>query len=244
MEEVWKPIAGFEGKYEVSNLGQVRRLPANNMPMKMVPQMTTFDGYAKVGLYKDKRTRGYYVHRLVATAFIPNPNNLPLVNHKDETTLNNVVDNLEWADVMYNNNYGKSRERMSKQSGRRKKIDVFDSDGNLITTYGSVNETAEGLGYSTSWVHRLLRGRSESKEYILKYANAVDGIRNDLAEKKARECFPRYASTFTIGNRKLQWSAYRYGYNQAALDAAAFLEGRAPELVDELKKELGLNARQ
>lgn len=112
VKEVWKPIKGFEGKYEVSNLGRVKSLPKYTYS-RGYPQLRKekilkprYVGrkrcYAAVALNDG---HSYKVHRLVAQTFIPNPDNLPLVNHKDENPYNNRVDNLEWCTNQYNCQY-------------------------------------------------------------------------------------------------------------------------------------------
>ena len=107
MEE-WRSIPGYEGLYEVSNKGNVRNVRRNTL--LRLPK--TNKGYIQVVLCKNGIMNGLKVHRLVAQAFIPNPDNLPMVNHKDEDKTNNNVDNLEWCDAKYNSNYGTSIERM------------------------------------------------------------------------------------------------------------------------------------
>ena len=101
MKEIWKDIKGYEGKYQISNLGKVKSLIGNSKILK--PEIRT--GYYSVSLMKNKKKHYYRIHRLVAEAFIPNPNNLPMVNHKDEDKLNNIASNLEWCDNTYNSQY-------------------------------------------------------------------------------------------------------------------------------------------
>ena len=105
MEE-WKNVIGYEGLYEVSNKGNVRNVRRNTL-LKL---SKTNDGYIQVHLYKNGIRTGFKVHRLVAQAFIPNPDNLPEVNHKDEDKTNNNVTNLEWCTAKYNVNYGHRTE--------------------------------------------------------------------------------------------------------------------------------------
>ena len=104
MEE-WKNIIGYEGLYEVSNMGNVRNVRRNTLL-----RFSKNQGYIQVYLYKNGIRTGFKVHRLVALTFIPNPDNLPQVNHKDEDKTNNSVDNLEWCDHKYNINYGHRTE--------------------------------------------------------------------------------------------------------------------------------------
>lgn len=109
------PVPGFEGLYEVDTNGDVFSLRKNK---KMAPTKTNV-GYYEIHLYKDGKRTVKTIHRLVAETFIPNPERLPQINHKDETRTNNAVSNLEWCDQKYNLNYGTVNERMSRsQKGR------------------------------------------------------------------------------------------------------------------------------
>ena len=114
MEE-WKSIPGYEGLYEVSNLGRVRSVERcdrfNRKIVSKILKPNYVSGYLRVGMYKNKTFKYYLIHRLVAQAFLPNPDNLPEVNHKDEDKSNNRVDNLEWCDRSYNMNYGTVQQR-------------------------------------------------------------------------------------------------------------------------------------
>ena len=115
MVEIWKDIEGYEGLYEVSSYGRVRSLGqfvnhnfggnAYRKGRLLKPGLGS-RGYLSVTLCKNGIRKIYTVHRLVAQAFIPNINNLPIINHKDEDRTNNSVDNLEWCDYKYNVNYG------------------------------------------------------------------------------------------------------------------------------------------
>ena len=105
MEE-WKNVIGYEGLYEVTNMENVKNVRRNTLKKK---KKTNY-GYIQVWLYKNGIRTGLRVHRLVAQAFIPNPDNLPEVNHKDENPINNSVNNLEWCSRKYNVNYGHRTE--------------------------------------------------------------------------------------------------------------------------------------
>ena len=120
MIEEWRPIEGYEGLYEVSNTGQVRSLDRyveySNGQIhlhkgKVLSPAKDPDGYLKVVLNCNRKCKIITVHRLVAKAFIPNLDNLPQINHKDEDKTNNNVDNLEWCDAKYNMNFGTARIR-------------------------------------------------------------------------------------------------------------------------------------
>jgi len=109
-EEKWKAIAGYEG-YAVSNLGKVKSLKYDKE--KILKPYKHRGGYLFVYLYRNGKRKMFYVHRLVASAFIQNPEGFEQVNHKDEVKTNNCVSNLEWVSRLYNNNYGTRNERIS-----------------------------------------------------------------------------------------------------------------------------------
>lgn len=114
MQEVWKDIAGYEGLYQVSNFGRVKSTPRARTKGGLLKPQHDRKGYIVFGLCKNGRNRMLKAHRLVAEAFIPNPGNLPEVNHKDEDKANNCADNLEWCTTPYNINYGTRTARMRK----------------------------------------------------------------------------------------------------------------------------------
>lgn len=114
MIEIWKDILGYEGLYQVSNLGNVRSLNYRRSGKTKLLKQGTDNGYKRVELSKNGKKKKYWVHRLVAIAFISNPNNYKEVNHKDEDKSNNNVNNLEWCTREYNNNYGTRNKRTSE----------------------------------------------------------------------------------------------------------------------------------
>ena len=150
--ETWKPIPGYEGYYDVSDKGRVRSLVRKSkygfLAKRKSPRLNNLDnprGYYRTWLYKDGEGKHWLVHRLVAMAFIPNPDNLPFINHKDENPSNNSVDNLEWCTTAYNNNYGTVKERMSKALLNRPDLSTpivrIDKQG-CKTEYPSMQEAS------------------------------------------------------------------------------------------------------
>lgn len=106
MSEIWKPVVGYEGLYEVSDKGRIKSLHYYGGDRQVVmSQSKRPDGYMELGLSKAGKCTHYLVHRLVADAFIENPDNLEMVNHKDENKENNSVENLEWCTRSYNQIY-------------------------------------------------------------------------------------------------------------------------------------------
>lgn len=138
MEEIWKPIQ-YEG-YEISNLGRVKSYKVDKINGRIMKPSKCTKGYLQLDLRLDGRKSENRVHlaihRLVAEAFIPNPENLPQVNHKDENKENNRVDNLEWCTNEYNARYGTKSERVAQKT--RKLIYSIDENGDI--------EEFEGLG--------------------------------------------------------------------------------------------------
>ena len=120
MQEIWKDVKGYEGLYQVSNLGQVKRLGNDRqMREKTLKGNKVKSGYMQVVLCKKGKSKPLYVHRLVAIAFIPNPNNHKEINHIDEIKTNNNFENLEWCNHKYNCNYGTRNIRRKKTINAR-----------------------------------------------------------------------------------------------------------------------------
>lgn len=109
----WKAIEGYEGLYEVSNTGEIRNAKGKIKKASLKKGVNT--NYKEISLWKDGKNKRFLVHRIVAEAFIPNENNLPMVNHKDEDKTNNFVENLEWCTEKYNSNYGSGKQRHAKK---------------------------------------------------------------------------------------------------------------------------------
>lgn len=145
----WKPISGYEGLYEVSDTGMVRSRKSDHYRL-LKQKYNRFTGYYAVDLRKDGKCKTCSVHRLVAMAFLPNPDGLPYVNHKDEDKTNNSVENLEWCTSEYNNLYSSYK--------RRKRVDAYTVDGELLATFESEHVAAEMLGVTKSAISQAISG--------------------------------------------------------------------------------------
>lgn len=185
MKEIWKNIYGYEGKYQVSNLGRIKSLSrkrwngftyANKKEQILKPRLNQH-GYLHVCLYDGNRnSKDVEIQRLVAQAFISNPNNLPCVNHKDENPQNNKVLNLEWCDYHYNNNYGNHNLKLSLtrqkkkyksiaiKNGRKasKAVAQFDLNGKQLHIFFSQSEAARETNSMQDGISRCCNGKCKS----------------------------------------------------------------------------------
>lgn len=167
MKEIWKPIKGFEGLYQVSNLGNVRSLNYHGTGIVKLLTPTLSVGYYRVTLSKNGIARGFHVHRLVGSAFIPNPHGYDCINHKDESRTNNRVDNLEWCTKAYNNTYGTCRHR---QAITRSTPILQILNGVVVRKWDSIKDVAS-YGYNASNVCQCCKNRRGShKGYEWQYA--------------------------------------------------------------------------
>lgn len=169
--QIWKPIPNYENYYLISNTGQIKSITTN----KILSDFTT-NNYHQVTLTKDTERKTFKVHRLVAQAFIPNPNNLPQVNHKDENTNNNFVYNLEWCDAKYNSNFGTRTKRIAdKNRGTTngttsKPIQQYSLSGVFLNEYPSGKEIERQLGFTTSSISSCCRGITKTSHgFIWKF---------------------------------------------------------------------------
>lgn len=196
-EEIWRPIKGYETYYEVSNFGNVRSLDRVNINSDGVKRLLKGkirrpakdkDGYLICDLHKNLKGKTFKVHRLVAQAFLPNPDNLPQVNHKDEYKTNNFIflkkdgsvdldkSNLEWCDGKYNANYGTRNERIGEKqlnSTKRSKpvLQLDINTGRVISEYPSVMEAARKLNINQGGISNCCNGKCKTyKGFKWKYA--------------------------------------------------------------------------
>lgn len=173
--EVWKDIQGYEGIYQVSNLGRVKSLPKmcgvrwdDGRILKLQPDK---NGYLYASLYSNNKQKHLKVHRLVAEAFIPNPEQLPCINHKDLCVYNNYVNNLEWCSYTYNNNYGGRATRAAEKN--LKPILQYDLDGKLIKEWQGGSVIKKELGINVNHIYSCCTGkRKTSNGFIWKFKEA------------------------------------------------------------------------
>ena len=161
--------------YSVTDDGRVFSLNYHKEGYKKELNPGICQGYYRIVLYRDGESKTYTIHRLVALAFIPNPDNLPIINHKDENTSNNNVGNLEWCDYRYNNTYGTRLERVSKihlnRKDQSKKVKQFTKDGVFIKEYPSIMEAERQTGFNHSGILSCCIGRyKQAYNYIWRYA--------------------------------------------------------------------------
>lgn len=157
MQEIWKDIQGYEGYYQVSNLGRVKSLRSNTI-LKI---NDIKGGYSQVGLSINGKQKTKRIHRLVATAFLDNEFNLTQINHKDKNRHNNRVDNLEWCDYKYNIQYSRAR-----------KVNQYDMQGNFIKTWNCVSDIERELGIKNQMIIRCCKSmRNKTHNYIWRYAD-------------------------------------------------------------------------
>lgn len=172
--ELWKDVKGYEGLYQVSNYGNVRSVTRKRevsekkrdrcyeaMVQGTERKKFVRGEYLTVVLSKNSKKSSFSVHRLVAEAFIPNPYNLPQVNHKDENKLNNNAENLEWVTAKQNMNYGTLPERRKHRKTRATPVIQYDKDGNFVAEYRSIVEASRITGVSKANIENYLTRNSK-----------------------------------------------------------------------------------
>lgn len=153
--EQWKPVKGYEGIYKVSNIGRVNSLKYGKE--KILKPGKNGSGYLFVYLWKNGKYKMFLVHRLVATAFLPNPEGFEQVNHKDENPSNNCIENLEWCTPKYNSNYGTRTERQAASKSKPVEASKFPDFREIELRFDSIIEAGRNW-YSIGAVSKCCRG--------------------------------------------------------------------------------------
>jgi hypothetical protein len=182
--EIWKQIKDFEELYEVSNLGRVRSLGSTfkggygqviRKPGKELAKIKASNGYPKAHLWHNQKAKLLSIHRLVAETFIPNPDNLPHVNHKDGNKENNHVENLEWCTPAENNRHAIDNNLIKNAKGRDmsaafKRIVMKDLLGSTIKTFESLKHASKETGIAASNISMCAKGRlKRAGNYVWEY---------------------------------------------------------------------------
>lgn len=184
MNEVWKDIQGYEGKYQVSNLGRVKSLARyrkNNgnsqtfQEERILKQSINNCGYCIVELSFEGKRKRYSVHRLVANAFVKNDEGKEQVNHKDENKQNNYADNLEWCTCKENTNYGSHNKRMAITKGTA--VVRIDENGNCKEFYG-ISEAARQNKIPQSCISECLSGKTKKAGGYYWRKKAIEIVKN------------------------------------------------------------------
>lgn len=179
-EEIWKDIEGFEGLYQVSNMGRIKSLgngKSGNSKERILKLRKNTYGYLQVVLSKDGKSKNYLVHRLVAEVFLDNPEGYNEVNHINEDKSDNRADNLEFCSGSYNCNYGtrnkRIAEKLTNHPDKSKPVIGIERITGLIVEFPSTMEAERQLGISNGNICNCLKGRYKSAGgYVWYYSNA------------------------------------------------------------------------
>lgn len=167
--EIYKDIEGYEGLYQVSNLGRVKSLgngDSNASKERILKPYKAKGDYLLVDLHKQGKRKQHLVHRLVAMAFIDNPNNLEQINHRDEDKTNNSIQNLEWCDRKHNINYGTRNQRVAEKLSKQ----VLCVETGVI--YPSAHQVERELGFANTYISAVCIGRyKQAYGYTWRYVN-------------------------------------------------------------------------
>lgn len=246
--EEYKPIIGYETEYLISNFGFVKTIKFGwNKVMK---PYTDKDGYKVVGLTVNNKTKAQKIHRLVALHFIPNPNNLPMVNHKDINTANNHVSNLEWCDALYNIRYGIEFGNINNK-GENSSISIFKDyqvieirekfSNSFITSRElsklyNVNESAiDNIVRNKTWTHLPLSKTPNERNWE-KYENVRKDYNNDI---KINTILLKYQISNTTFNTIIKYETYldKKGWTQKKFNLIRDVDIRR-EQVKEIRQRL------
>lgn len=185
MEEIWKDVKGYEGIYKVSNLGMVKRLSTEvfcrawkkrRVKEKVLKPCINTHGYYALNLSHKNKKAPQRLHRIIASAFVPNPENKKEVNHKDGNKLNNALDNLEWVTHRENGIHayenGLNYSAKGADNSLSKSVKQFDLSGKFIKQYGSIHEAARETNIHHNTIGANLYGRTRACKKLYKFTYA------------------------------------------------------------------------
>lgn len=174
--EEWRDVIGYEGSYMVSNFGRVKSLPTQKFkkPIRILSSYITGNGYLTVKLQSEGNIKNIRVHRLVAQAFVPNPNNYSEINHIDENKLNNLYSNLQWCDRSFNVNYGGRNitvaYKLRNRKDQSKIVQQIDINGNLLREFRSLADAGRYYKCHPNYIGKVCRNeRNNYKGMFFKY---------------------------------------------------------------------------
>ena len=157
MEEIWKVMKEHKD-YEVSNLGRIRTIKTQRIRKPSLH----YKGYYQIIVYIDKKPKCFYVHRIVANNFLENPNNLPEINHKNEIKTDNRVENLEYCDTIYNNNYGTRTSRiLNTKKDTFKSIIQKDKNDNVIKIWNNIIEIQNKTNFNKHNIYKCCEKKNK-----------------------------------------------------------------------------------
>ena len=157
-KEIWKDIEGFEGKYQISSMGRVKSLNFKLTGKEQIMSLKVNKyGYKQILLYKDKKYKTFLIHRLVAQAFIPNPENKPEIDHINTNKTDNRVENLDWCTAEYNHNYGTRNDRIAKALS--KPVLQFSKTDEFIKKWNSIMDIKRELNISHQNISKCCLGK-------------------------------------------------------------------------------------
>lgn len=169
--EIWKDIQGYEGLYQVSNLGNVRSLNYGRRKEVKNIAVKRDSGYLRVCLSRNDKQKYFLVHRLVALQFVPGFKEGFVVNHKNEIKVDNRAENLEWCTQRENTNYGTRNERITKKT--KKSVEQIDMNGNIVCVWDSATDAARA-GFSNASISSCCHGKKEQyRGYMWRFATKV-----------------------------------------------------------------------
>lgn len=177
MIEIWRDVSGYEGLYLVSNLGRMRSMARVGLGKPGVKPHFIFgrkdkDGYMVVSLRRAGQIKNFRIHRLVASTFIPNPSNLPMVNHKNGDKNDNSVLNLEWCNAHENNLHAK---RVLGVKSNVRRVAMLNLEGEFLRYYDSIAEAGRAVGVSATAIRQCCDGdTAKSGGYRWKFADNLN----------------------------------------------------------------------